>query len=85
MIQDFGKIIITFGVILIVIGTILWFFGHRPIGPLGPEGKLPLVGKLPGDILVKRENFTFYAPIATVIVISIILSIIFTIISNLKR
>jgi len=74
MLQDFGRIIITFGVIMIVVGAILWFLG-----------KLPFVGKLPGDIVVKRENFSFYAPIATGIIISIVLSIVLTIISNLKR
>lgn len=74
MLQDFGRIIIVFGIILIVVGAALWFLG-----------RLPFVGKLPGDILLKRENFTFYAPITTAILISLILSIIFTIISNLKR
>jgi hypothetical protein len=39
-------------------------------------GKVPWIGKLPGDIYIKRENFTFYFPLATSIVISIILSLI---------
>ena len=73
MIQDFGRTIISVGVVLVIFGGLLWLFG-----------KLPLVGKLPGDILVKRDNFTFYAPIATGILISIILSILL-IIFNLKK
>jgi len=74
MLSDAGRVIITFGVILIVIGAILWI-----------SGKLPFLGKLLGDILIKKENFTFYALIATTIAISLILSIVLTIISNIRR
>jgi len=74
VVQEFGKIIIIFGIMLILVGGTLWFFG-----------KIPFLGKLPGDILIKRENFTFYAPIATSILISIILTILLTIISNIRR
>ncbi len=74
MIQEFGRIIIAFGVILVIIGCIISFFGN-----------LPLFGKLPGDILIKNKNFTFYAPIATSIILSIILSILLTIFLNLKK
>uniref|UniRef100_A0A0M0KNR0 DUF2905 domain-containing protein n=1 Tax=Halalkalibacterium halodurans TaxID=86665 RepID=A0A0M0KNR0_ALKHA len=59
------KIFITLGIVLIIIG-ILWQIGGR---------FLPL-GKLPGDILIKRENATFYFPIMTSIIISIVLSLI---------
>lgn len=74
MIQEFAKIIISLGIILIFVGSLLWLFG-----------KLPFIGKLPGDIYIKKENFSFYAPIATMLLISVILSLIFTIISNLKK
>ncbi len=74
MIQDFGKIMVFLGLILVVLGTILLFFS-----------RIPFIGKLPGDILVKKEGFTFYAPIATSILISLILSILLTIIFNLKK
>lgn len=85
LMQELGKAIISIGVVLIVIGAILSFFGHRPIGPLGPEGKLPFLGKLPGDIFIKREDFSFYAPITTGILISVVLSILLTIFLNLKK
>jgi hypothetical protein len=62
-----GKILILFGIALIVIGFLLL------IGE-----KIPWVGRLPGDILIKREKFTFYFPLATSIVISIILTLLFT-------
>jgi hypothetical protein len=74
MINELAKLIINLGVILIAIGALLWLFG-----------KLPFIGKLPGDIYIKKGNFSFYAPIVTTLLISLILSIILTIISNLKK
>ncbi|MFN4228118.1 MAG: DUF2905 domain-containing protein [Candidatus Ratteibacteria bacterium] len=59
-----GRILITFGVLLILIGYII----YKGI-------KLP-IGRLPGDIFIKRENFVFYFPIVSSILISIILTII---------
>ncbi|HET7628338.1 MAG TPA: DUF2905 domain-containing protein [Bacillales bacterium] len=43
-----------------------------------------LIGKLPGDIVIKRGNFTFYFPIVTSIVISIVLSLIFYIFGKFR-
>jgi uncharacterized protein HemY len=71
MISYFGKILIFFGFLLILIGLIFSF-----------AGKIPYFGKLPGDIYIKRKNFTFYFPITTCILISIIISIIFYLISR---
>lgn len=42
------------------------------------------IGKLPGDIVIKKENFTFYFPVVTCIVVSIVLSAIFYIIGKIK-
>lgn len=64
--QELGKSLILFGVILALAGVGLVFFQ-----------KIPLLGKLPGDILVQRKNFTFYFPLATSIVISVVLSLVF--------
>lgn len=74
MLYELGKTIIILGVVLTVIGAVLWALG-----------KLPFLGNLPGDILIKRENFSIYAPITTMILLSIAFSIILTIISNLKK
>jgi hypothetical protein len=41
------------------------------------SGKIPLLGKLPGDITIQRKNFTFYFPLATSILISILLTFLF--------
>lgn len=62
---DFGKLFILAGGVLIVIGVILLL-----------AGKIPGLGRLPGDILIKKENFTFYFPITTSILISIVVSFI---------
>jgi hypothetical protein len=62
-----GKMLIILGIILIIVG-IGFLFGD----------KIPFIGKLPGDILIKKERFSFYFPITTSIIISIILTIIFS-------
>lgn len=65
MIQLMGKYAIILGIILILIGILLTF-----------SNKIPFVGKLPGDIVYKKENFTFYFPLATCIILSILLTLI---------
>ena len=65
-VQGLGKILIIAGVIAIVAGVILIW-----------TPRISFLGKLTGDILVKRENFTFYFPLATSIVLSLLLSVIF--------
>ncbi len=65
MAGDIGKIIIFIGLVLVVIGFIFM---------LG--SKLPFIGKLPGDIAIVRKNYSFYFPVTTCIIISIILSFI---------
>ena len=62
---EMAKTIIITGVILVLIGLVLLVIQ-----------KLPFLGKLPGDILVKREHFTISFPIATSIIVSIIISLI---------
>ena len=61
----FGKILIFFGIIMIVVGG-LFLVGR----------KVPFIGRLPGDIAIQTKNFSFYFPITTGIIISIILSFI---------
>lgn len=63
-----GKFLIILGALIIALGLLLTFLP-----------KIPYLGKLPGDIYIKKGNFTFYFPLAT----SIILSILLTIILNL--
>lgn len=67
-----GKLLIIIGAILIVAGALISFLPKFPIG------------RLPGDIRVERENFSFYFPLATSLIISIILSIIIYLINRFK-
>lgn len=60
-----GKSLIIIGVVLILIGAII-----------SVSSRIPFIGRLPGDIYIKRDNFTFYFPLATSILISIIISLI---------
>lgn len=66
------------GRIFIIIGGIIFFIGLL----LSVYDKLPYIGKLPGDIHFKNENFSFYIPITTSIILSIIVSIIFYVIKR---
>jgi hypothetical protein len=63
-----GKLLIIVGILLVVIGLAFVF-----------ADKIPFLGRLPGDIYIKRERFSFYFPITTSIIISIILTILFSI------
>jgi hypothetical protein len=63
---EFGKMLVLFGGILLATGVLLISFG-----------KIPWIGKLPGDIYVQKKNFVFYFPLATCILISIILTLTF--------
>lgn len=60
-----GKILIYLGVVLIVVGLILSL-----------SGKIPWLGHLPGDIYIQRERFTFYFPLTTCLLISVIVTLV---------
>jgi Protein of unknown function (DUF2905) len=62
-----GRTLMILGGVLLVLGALLSF-----------GGRLPWLGRLPGDIVIERENFRFYLPLATSIVISILLSLLAT-------
>lgn len=66
MITNLGRALILFGVVLILLGGIMLLFG-----------KIPLFGKLPGDIHIQKKRFSFYFPMASSILISLILSLLF--------
>ncbi len=61
-----SKVLIAAGVVLVLAGILVAVLG-----------KIPGAGKLPGDILIKKENFTFYFPLTTCLLISLFLSFIF--------
>jgi len=68
MLESFGKMILFFGLFLVLVG-----------GLMLAGGKLFGLGRLPGDIVVQKENFSFYFPVVTCIVLSILLTIILNI------
>ncbi len=72
---DFGRILVVLGIGLALMGGLIMLLGRSG---------LPL-GRLPGDILYRGKNTTFYFPLATSIVISVVLSLIALLISRLKR
>ena len=61
-----GRWLMVAGVALVLVGLVITL-----------AGKIPFLGRLPGDILIKRDHFTFYFPLATCIVLSIVLSVLF--------
>ena len=63
--QPLGRTLILVGIVLIAVGAVLM---------LAP--RLPWLGRLPGDLLIKRDHVTLYFPLATSVVISLILSVI---------
>ncbi|HMD55281.1 MAG TPA: DUF2905 domain-containing protein [Phycisphaerae bacterium] len=72
---EVGRLLVIFGVALAVIGGIVMLLGRTG---------LPL-GRLPGDILYRGKNTTFYFPLASSILISVLLSLVFFLISRLRR
>jgi hypothetical protein len=64
--SEFSKTLIFFGVVLILIGL-----------AAAVLGKIPGVGRLPGDIYFKKGSFTFYFPLATSLILSLILTLFF--------
>ena len=63
--HDLGKILIAFGLLIVLAGLVLLLVG-----------RVPWIGRLPGDIHYQRGNFTFYFPLATSLLLSIVLMLI---------
>jgi len=69
-VSDLGKILLGLGGVLVILGVLLVVAGNL-------SGKVSWLGRLPGDIYIRRENWTFYFPLATSLLISFILTVIF--------
>lgn len=76
-----GKILIGIGFGIVALGVVLVALDRIP----GFGNSLSWLGKLPGDIFIKRENVSFYFPIATSILLSVLLSLLFYIVGWLFR
>ena len=68
---ELGKILLGFGLLMVILGVVLLVGGNL-------SGKVPWLGRLPGDIYIQRDNWKFYLPLTTSILISIILTLIFS-------
>jgi formate hydrogenlyase subunit 3/multisubunit Na+/H+ antiporter MnhD subunit len=73
--SDFGKLLIVFGAVLVVAGVVLVLLGRT---------SLPL-GKLPGDIVYRGKNTTVYFPLATSLVVSVVLSVVLYLLGRWRR
>ncbi len=69
---DLAKTLILIGAVLVIAGVVVLFVQKLPSG------------KLPGDIVIRKDNFTFYFPLATSIIISIIVSLVLYLIQKFK-
>jgi hypothetical protein len=72
---EMGRILVVFGIVLAVIGVAVMLLGRTG---------LPF-GRLPGDIVYRGKNTTFYFPLATSILLSVVLSLLFFLIGRFKR
>jgi len=61
-----GKMLVLLGVLIVLVGLFLMM-----------GDKIPWIGRLPGDIVIKKEKFTFYFPLATCILISLLITLFF--------
>jgi Protein of unknown function (DUF2905) len=66
-VSDLGRMLVIFGSILVVLGVLLI------VG-----GRVPWIGRLPGDVVYRRGNFAFYFPIVTSILLSLLLTLLFS-------
>jgi DUF2905 family protein len=68
---DIGRLLIIFGAFIAVVGVILVV-----------AGRIPGIGRLPGDIYIQRGNWTFYFPLATSLLLSLVLTLVFWLIGR---
>ena len=65
---EIGKVLMVLGGMMLVVGVLLTL-----------SGKIPWLGRLPGDIVIQRGNFSFYLPLTTCLLLSVLVSLIFAI------
>jgi hypothetical protein len=74
-VTDLGKLLVFVGGTIVVVGLVLVLLGRTNLA----------IGRLPGDMIYRGKNTTFYFPLATSIVISVVLSILLYVIGRLRR
>jgi hypothetical protein len=66
-----GKMLLGFGAVMVLLGVVLLVAGNL-------SGKVPWLGRLPGDIHIDRGSWSFYFPLATCLVLSLVLTLLFS-------
>lgn len=74
MLEGLGRTLMLIGAGILVVGLLVFLLG-----------KVPGLGRLPGDILIQRDRFTVFIPLGTMILLSVVLTIVINIISRLGR
>ncbi len=69
-----GKVLLVAGLVIAAVGLVLMF-----------SDRIPWLGKLPGDITIEKGNFRIYAPITTCIVLSVVISLVLWVLSQLRK
>ena len=69
-----GRWLVVFGVVLAIVGLVVMF-----------AGRIPWLGRLPGDILVQRDGVTVFIPLATMLLVSIVLTVLLNLVARLFR
>jgi len=72
--EEMGKLLVFMGLFIVLVGLLLIF-----------APRVPLLGRLPGDIVIRKGNFSCFIPIATSILLSILLTLILNIVVRLLR
>jgi uncharacterized protein HemY len=67
--------LLLFGLVMVLLGVVLLVAGHF-------SGKVPWLGRLPGDIYIQRGSWTFYFPLATCLIVSVVLTLLFSLFSR---
>jgi Protein of unknown function (DUF2905) len=74
-VTDLGKTLVSLGLLIVVVGVVLMLVGRT---------NLP-IGRLPGDIVYRGKNTTFYFPLATSILVSVVLSVVLYLIGRMRH
>ncbi len=69
--DDLGKVLIGFGLLIVTLGVVMLVVG-----------RVPWLGRLPGDIFIRRGDWTFYFPLATSLIVSVLLTLIFWVLNR---
>jgi len=74
-VADLGKILLGVGLVMILLGGLLLLVSNL-------SGKVPWLGRMPGDIYIERGSWRFYFPVSTSIVLSVVLTVLFWLFSR---